>query len=469
VFKIVFPIILSLVPLGLYQLYRVQWGKKVAFISAFFFMVNYVFFQVLIMVGKQMIAELFYVLLFLVMLKKGIKDRSSWIIMLFLSFGLIVSHYGTNYILLFTIVLTFLLGKILLKNHPIKIKSTIIAASLCLTFLWYINVVQGPFEKLVGVVRSTLANLLSEFLLPASRGQPVQSALGIINAPSTLHNIGTIIFDATMFLILIGFIYLLFNWRKGKVANEFTLIISLNMFLLFSAIVIPRFAGFLEMGRLYQIVLLFLSPLFALGVKFLYATFLRLKVRKRVSNVIEANKKKGYFLLLASIILVPFFIFQTGLIYEIADDPVPSSISLSKSKLENSTDLIHESDVFSASWLCRYGDVENMLTYSDTVSLLYVLTSYSTIDRSMISVISNDTTKRLVYPGIFSYAIREVTNMNMAYIYLGKFNVETGEIVYNTKTNTQYAISELPIFNSTGVFINKIYSNGASEIYTRTT
>ncbi len=45
VLKIVYPLIFSFLPLGLYQLYRTQWGKKAAFISSFFFVSNFVFLE----------------------------------------------------------------------------------------------------------------------------------------------------------------------------------------------------------------------------------------------------------------------------------------------------------------------------------------------------------------------------------------------------------------------------------------
>lgn len=467
IFKIVFPIIFSLVPLALYQLYQIHWGKKVAFLSVIFFMANNSFFQVIVTNAKQMVAEFFYVLLFLVILKECTNSqRSKWIIVLFFSFALLASHYGTNYIFLFMIFSTAFLGKIFSKNNIKKIKTTIIASSLCLTFLWYIYVVRGPFEKLQNMIRHIFENFASEFLLSESRGDPVQLALGMLESPSALHYVGRVIFNITTVLILVGFIYFIIKWKKGKIDTEYGLITFLNMGLLLAAIIIPRFAGFLEMGRLYHIVLLFLSPLFVIGGEFLCMSLLNIRKGKKPLNS-KADKKKSYCLLLISIMLVPFFLFQAGVFYEVTDDPVPSSISLSKYKLEDYYYLNHESDVFSAMWLSKYGDVENMLTYSDTVSLIHVLTSYSTIQRSMISIISNTSTERGIYPGIFSYAIREVTKPNMSYIYLRQYNVKNEMVMYNTKTDIEFKISEVPILNSTGVFINKIYSNSDSEIYTR--
>ena len=47
IFKIIFPVIFSLVPIGLYQLYHPHWGKKVAFISCILFIVSFEFYNLL--------------------------------------------------------------------------------------------------------------------------------------------------------------------------------------------------------------------------------------------------------------------------------------------------------------------------------------------------------------------------------------------------------------------------------------
>ena len=52
--------------------------------------------------------------------------------------------------------------------------------------------------------------------------------------------------------------------------------------------------------------------------------------------------------------------------------------------------LVHECDVFSAQWLSNYGDVAYIPTYADTVSYTHVLESYSTINDTMIFLLSND-------------------------------------------------------------------------------
>ena len=463
VFKLLFPVIFSLVPMGLYELYRRQWSEKVAFISVIFFTANYVFFVGLLTNAKQMIGELFYVILFLELLAKGAEShKSSWMILVLALFGLIVSHYSLDFIFILFVFFTWVGGQLFFKRITKRIKASFVVFTSCLVFFWYIYVVStGPFDKFAGVIRTTINNFFTEFFSSSSRGEDIQSALGITTRPSTLHYVGTILYDITILLILIGFIALILKWRKREINAEFRLLITLNIILLVAAVVVPSFAGFLELGRLYQILLLFLSPLFALGAEALFKSILAKVKTKKPIDLKDEKLTAVISLFLTLIILVAFFLFQTGVIYEVSNDPAPSSFSLSYYKMQNSTWLVHESDVFSAQWLSNHGDIRNMATYADTVSLSHVLASYSRIDPSLIFLLSN-TTGIIRGDGLISYVIPKVANTS--YIYLRQFNVNYHIIQWDTRRNITYTYNELPILDSTSAFINKIYSNGASEI-----
>jgi uncharacterized membrane protein len=466
VFKIVFPIIFSLVPLGLYELYRRQFTEKVAFISVIFLIANFYFFTQLLTNSKQMIGELFYVILFLELLSKsGESHRSNWIILVLALFGLIVSHYSLDFIFILFILFTWLGGQLFFKRTIKKISASFIVFTSCLVFFWYIYVTSaGPFDKFVGVTKRTINSFMTEFFSSSSRGEDVQTALGITARPSMLHTVGTILYDITILLILIGFIALILKWRKRETSCDFRLLAGLNIILLIAAVLLPRFAGFLELGRLYQILLMFLSPLFVIGCEALFTSLLAKVKNKKTIDLKDEKIRTTISLVLTFIILVAFFLFQTGLVYEITNDPAPSSFSLSYYRMQNSPILIHESDVFSAQWLSKYGDITHMPTYSDSVSIGHVLTSYSTIDLGMIFLLSN-TSGIFRHPDLISNVMPTVANTS--YIYLRQYNVLNGIINWDTRENIWYNVSELPILNNTGVFINKIYSNSDSEIYFR--
>jgi uncharacterized membrane protein len=467
VFKIVFLIIFSLVPLGLYELYQKQWSQKVAFVSVIFFVANYVFFTGMLSDAKQMIGELFYVILFLELLTKNVTSyKSSWVILVFALFGLIVSHYSMDFIFIIIIFATWFGGKIFCKKIYTGINSSIIAFTSCLVFFWYVYIIPtvgaGPFGKFVGVIRTTIASFLSDFFQISSRGEDVQIALGVSSSHSIIHSAGTLLYDITILAILIGFISLVIISRKDRSKREYTLIVSANMALLILAIALPQFAGFLEMGRLYQILLLFLSPLFVLGCDFVFKTFSRIR-KQKILKLNNVNTEASYSLVLALIVLVPFFLFQSGLIYEITNDSSPSSFSLSYYKMQDSSLLIQESDVFSAQYLSKYGNINYTPTYADTIAQTHVLQSYSTINQGLIFLLSNSTEITRA-DGVTPIALRDLAN---SYIYLRQFNVQNNKVWWYQRQGLSFNLTELPILNSTQAFVSRVYSNGYSEVYFR--
>jgi uncharacterized membrane protein len=92
VYKVVFPIIFAFVPVGLYLLWQPYIGKKLSFLAVFLFMAQSTFFMEMTALTRQMIGELFFVLLFLLLLNKKIKPKSKFIGFAVLGFGLIFSH-----------------------------------------------------------------------------------------------------------------------------------------------------------------------------------------------------------------------------------------------------------------------------------------------------------------------------------------------------------------------------------------
>jgi len=466
VFKIVFPVIFSLVPLGLYELYQRQWSKKVAFVSVVFFAANYTYFTLLLTNAKQMIGELFYVILFLELLSSDANSYKSNLMILVLAiFGLVVSHYSMDFIFLIIIFFTWFGVKIFFKNAFTRINATFLVITSSLVFFWYIYIVPGgPFGKFTGTIRTTVNSFTTEFFSSSSRGQAVQAALGIATRPSKLHYVGTYLYDITILLILIGFISLVVKWRRKEKTNaEYTLIISLNIVLLIMAIGVPQFANFLQLGRLYEVLLLFLSPLFVIGVETIFKTFSRKGQITKSLNLKNENRKAVYSLILTLIILVAFFLFQTGFVYEITGDPSPSSFALSYYKMQDIPLLIHESDVYSAEWLSSYGDINSMATYSDSVNYAHVLNSYSTIDLNMIFLLSSST--GIVRDVALLYPVPKVANTS--YIYLGQYNVKNGITWWDQTAHLYFNINDLPILNNTNAFVNRIYSNGYSETYFR--
>jgi uncharacterized membrane protein len=473
VFKIVFLVIFSIIPLGLFELYRKHWSEKIAFISVIFFIANYNFFTGILSEAKQMIGELFFVILFLELLtSKEDSYKSSWGVLFFALFGLVVSHYSLDFIFIIIIFSGWIGAKIFWRKAYSRINSSIVAFTSCFVFFWYVFVVPsfsaGPFEKFIGVISRTSNSFVTEFFQSSSRGQVVQAALGqgtfgTAIRPSVFHNMGTILYDITILAILIGFISLVIISKKDKSKREYALIASANVILLILAIVLPRFADFLEMGRLYQVLLMLLSPLFVLGLDAVSKNLPKLKKLEKL-KIKRFNANAIYSTVLILIILVPFFLFQTGFIYEITDDPSPSSFSLSYYKMQNSSLLIHECDVFSAQWLSTYGNITKFATYADPIAQSHVLNSYSTINQGLIILLSNST-QLLRGDSVVPVLPKNPDN---SYIYLSQFNIHNNMIWWYQRMGISFKLDELTILNGTNAVISRIYSNGDSEVYFRT-
>jgi uncharacterized membrane protein len=107
VFKVIFSLLFCFVPLGLYQMWQKYIDKKYAFISAFLFVAQETFYTEMLGLNRQIIAELFFVLLLFVILDKRMKQFSKIICFLIFSFGLVTSHYGISVIFLLILSFTF--------------------------------------------------------------------------------------------------------------------------------------------------------------------------------------------------------------------------------------------------------------------------------------------------------------------------------------------------------------------------
>jgi len=137
VFKSLFPLIFSFVPLGLYQVWKGYVGKKYAFISAFLFMAYATFYTEMLGLNRQMVAELFFVLLLLVVLNKKMKMPCKIACFMIFGFGLVVSHYGLSEIFLFFISLTFI-SLFAFKRPSRNISVSMVVLFLVVMFTWYI-------------------------------------------------------------------------------------------------------------------------------------------------------------------------------------------------------------------------------------------------------------------------------------------------------------------------------------------
>ena len=436
-FKILYPLILSFVPLALYHLFSTQMKNKVAFLSVFFLMSNIVFFG--LFAAKQMTAELFLVLLYIVLLKEKMRISERSLLFVIFSAALIVSHYATSYLFMFLILFTWLY---MYRTHrSTEITDSRVLMFLLMVFSWYIfTSASAPFDSIIGTGDHVIRNFVSDFLNPESRSIVVLTGLGVgEKAISIGHSVGRVFFYITEFFIIIGFAKVVLNKKDTNLSQGFRVFSFFFMAMLAMSVVVPNLAGSLRMERLYEISLLFLAPYCILGGQTIFRWLL-----KRKNDVSALN--------LIIIVLIPFFLFESGFIYEVTGD-VSYSLPLGMHRMDNITlyqRITDEQEVSGAQWIRKHLDVSNESVYADLTAIQHVLTSYGmmSIDNLGSRLLTNNTKFQ----------------DDRAYVYLRRVNIVDGT-AFARRARAWNTTEILPTLNNQ----NKIYSNGACEIYSNPT
>jgi len=430
-FKTLFPFLFAFVTLGLYQIWQFFIRKKYAFIATFLFMAQETFYTEMLGLNRQMIGELFFVLLLLTILNNNMKRSNRVSFFILFSFGLITSHYGLSEIFLFFIAFTFLL-LFLIKKSIRKITMPMIALFFVIMFSWYLFTTRAAVFDSILEFGDYVYRQLGDFFNPVSRGQTVLRGLGLERPPTIWNAISRAFAYATQFLIVVGFIALLMKRVKVEVNTEFFAFTSIAMAFLTALIVVPGLAKTMNMTRFYHVLLFFLAPLCVLGAE----SIVKLMSREK------SNFRTSVLLLL---ILVPYFLFQTNFVYEVVKTE-SWSVSLSGYRMSSyklyygfgRTDSL---SVFSAKWIHDSITIRNVEIYGDRVSYGNVLRNYGFIYGGYINPLSNIT--RVPENGI---------------IYLNSLNVVKGIVVAGSYLCNS---SELVFLKD----MNIAYSNGGSKIY----
>jgi len=430
VFKVIFPIIFAFVPLGLYQVWQKFFGKKYAFLSAFMFMAQFTFYGEMPQLARQMVGELFFVLLILVILNEKIKPLSKSLAFVIFALALITSHYALAEIFLF-FVSGSLIAFLVTKRRSNKITVKIVVFFCVAMFLWYVYTSNSSVFNSFVTFGNDLYDRLGEFFNPSSRGETVLRGLGLEAPPSILNTISRIFAYITEALIVVGFVdfvaRLLTKRTKVHIQKEYIVLTLLAVSLLVALILVPGLANTLNIERFYHILLFFLAPLCVIGGDRVVSVITKAKVELKVS-------------ILLLVVLVPYFLFQTGFVYEVAKTE-SYSVPLSSYRMGVASYLYgipYWADVTSAEFLSKTVHTTPLI-YADVFSLLYTLTSYGMTYRGNMESLSNVT-------AIVPFGL----------VYLSRVNIIENLVMGAAAWNTT-SILDVNRMNS-------LYSNGESEI-----
>ncbi|MFX1535218.1 MAG: DUF2206 domain-containing protein [Promethearchaeota archaeon] len=434
-FKVIYPFIFAFVPVALYQFWQMYISKKYAFIAAFLFMAQATFYTEMFGLNRQMIAELFFVLLLLVVLAKKISPPNRIILFTIFSFALVASHYAIAEIFLFFIIFAFI-TLIILKRPSRKITLGMIAIFSVIMFTWYIYTSNASVFTSFVEFGDYVSRQLGDLFNLGARDPTILRGLGLETASTVWNWISRVFAYLTQFLIIVGVIGVLSKRTKVRLGSEYFIFGLAAMGLLGALIIVPGLASTLNMTRFYHILLFFLAPFCVLGIAIL-------------SKFASHREKELLIAVVSIIVLVPYFLFQTGFVYEITGtDSYSLPLSLhrtSQVRLYGHHGYISDQDVISAQWIANNVNYRQVAIYADMVSRSNILISHANLLPSYSNLISNVTQSK-----------------DIGMIYLNTLNTVEGVVTgggssWNT-TQFSSLLSDMSI----------VYSNGESEIYMNT-
>lgn len=426
VLKIIYSFVLSLVPLALFLMYRNFCSEKISFLASFFFISFPTFFFEIVGLSRQEIAEFFIAVSLLLIFSKSNDFVKKNIILLIFLFSIVVSHYTSAYLYLIIfgsyLILLFLIEKDTVNNwfKKLKIKlkysgSTnfnVITVTYVLIFLtfsmgWYIYVSQSSsLESVVKIGDNIVTSLQSDFFSSYGRDPFVMQALGLgqMRSSEIEWQIARYIQYITQFLIIIGVYGLLTRYRR-YFNDSYLSLVLVNLFIILLSIILPNFASKINMTRIFHLCLFILSPFCILGGLMIFQ-FLSMISRKglniltekfltRISSArifltgISLTEKPltGKSLkLLAVFVLIPYFLFSTGFIFEVTGaTPTSMPLSLYKSDWPFHT----EPEIQACNWLNGVTNNKDRV-YADWYGGGFVSFKVPKLD---VHQLTNDTTK----------------------------------------------------------------------------
>lgn len=365
-FKIVYPIIFSLVPVALYQLFRKQTSDIIAFLSSFFFMLLITFFTTMPSIARQEIAEFFLVLVLLLIFNKTFRTPTKTFLLILFSGMLIVSHYGTAWLFMLMLIAVFILLFLADSNFlrrlrqspagipslettagtrtstPNTYKNTTLTATsvflfMAMTFAWFTytegSLLLGDFF--------TKGIMLVESDLFSSVG--AQTALKVQSAQTLLEVIASRLNTVASFLIFLGVIATFIQRKRMAFDKEYLAFVVISCGLAVLVFGAQALDEIWASARLQVVYLMILSPFLVIGMLTLFR--IPRLIRKNVGKYHDIESKAYPA---TAVFLVILLLFNTGFVLALSDQGTLLIPSLFHKDLPM---FVHEQDLAGARWL----------------------------------------------------------------------------------------------------------------------
>jgi uncharacterized membrane protein len=335
VFKIGYSVIFALVPVGLYQICRRQLNDKLAFLSCFFFVSFAPFYAQMTGLARQEVAELFFVLLILLLVSKEMDQRIQSALFIVFGLSLVVSHYGLLYI---TVFFFFVMWLILTVRSKIGIhrdkqittpslgsppRNLVTIVSILMLFIastaWYFYTAQGTITQQVVLLGSHIAGSIGQLFNPTYSEASNVVAQGPL--PGILHQVNAYTNYLNVFFMLAGVCLVAVFLKKQRFKLQFSYVVLsiIALGFLIASVALPYLGAALDWTRVFQITLFFLAPFLVVGFLSIGETA-GVIMRKVISKLGFGNSalvSRSRLTRLLAIYLVFFMLLSTGSLFAI--------------------------------------------------------------------------------------------------------------------------------------------------------
>lgn len=430
VFKLIYAIIGSLIPLSVYSIAKKYIGERYAFFAGLLFVFQLFFINIL-GATRQEIAVLFFFLAIMAYFEPNIKGMAKKILILIFLVGTLVSHYSTAYVT-FAIILPLLAIpslKTLIKEHRISFTNwDVILISLAMLGLWYFLYASVQFAAGSQVVGTTVSAMGQGSPTVATKGAYVLGILGIV-LKSLPNTVSVIVHDIVFAIILLGFatiIYKFSHYRKIFDLEYFVAIV-LSVVLLVLFVALPYVSIAYDAARLFFQLVIFLAPLFVIGC----------------ITLSKLIKRPKWDVWIAILILIVLFSCVTYLQYSFLGEPYSGIYE--KDGTIRSEAFIYPSEMASAGWIKSNG--YNLSIYTDGRG-----------SQRLTDAFGVDRYNREINASYFAWN----KTVNKGYIFLGRVNIEKGKII---DIYDDIVISDIRNYSHLIIGKQKIYDSGGSQIW----
>ena len=194
IYKLIFPILFSIVPLMIYLSTKKFLSEGYAFLTSFFFISQYWFIAQMPALARQEMAFIFLALIYLLIFNHELNKSVKAFLYIILGMSIILSHYSTTYVWLATMVIFYILGslskKIFLKNLKLLFSFKYILLMILVTFLWQfqLNVPPSDFGSVLSTTIYDISNIFSEDSITSGFNRLTFKNLNINNDQNVSNN-----------------------------------------------------------------------------------------------------------------------------------------------------------------------------------------------------------------------------------------------------------------------------------------